>query len=175
MLHAPFPSSPMRPPVASLRFRYRGKLHHYGFTAIYAMKKMFDLVVKDHDYRWVNETTIELDDGMTIQGEGEYDLDKVIEHKYTKEERDWELPTPYPSYVAMLRGQEAVAAPTPRPTRTPRAERPAGAVTPQEVATELNMKPNKLRSILRSLNVPKPYAWSRDEADELKKKIKKSQ
>lgn len=165
MLEHPFPSSPSRPPRVGFYVRSDAKSAHFNFYAMYAAKAFLTQLLGDVPYKWLNDTTIRSDLGITIRGEGEYDLDKIIEYRPTAEESRWVLPEPYPSQIASLLGITPTRSPAPAPA--PRPAPRTGTLTPQDLARDLNLDAGKIRARLRKLNIAKPYSWDEQEYSQI--------
>jgi hypothetical protein len=157
MLEHPFPSSPSRPPRVGFYVKSDAKSAHFNFYAMYAARAFLTQLLGDVPYKWLNDTTIRSDLGITIRGEGEYDLDKIIEYKPTAEESRWVLPEPYPSQIASLLDIT--------PSRAPALR--TGTLTPQDLARDLNLDAGKIRARLRKLNIAKPYSWNEQEYSQI--------
>lgn len=156
----------------------RDLLAYHKFNAAYAAQK-FLLAVGDN-FTWVNRTTIEFSDsGVQCTSPN---LEEVIEAEPLV---SWELPHPYDSYAARIRGKPVPLLDRLRERRAsleqrPKAERRKviprasrdGLISVQDLAKELNVEPGELRQILRKKQEKKPdagWVWSQEEAVRIRK------
>lgn len=172
-----YPSSPTRLPMYGLRIvTAEGGFIYEVFHAKYAAKKHLDLIINDRPVRWLDNRTLRVDN-LTITGEGKDDLEEIMEHEYTAQEQEWEIPEPHRSVCLRLAGiAPSMTTPEPAEPRQRTTRKPTGgddSIMAAHLAEELNIDPSKLRQQLRKLGIEKPYAWSRATADDIKKKIKK--
>lgn len=189
----PFPSAPSRPAKYEVRITQaeRDMMHVHMFAECFAAKKLVDALIGDDEYTDINETCIKTELGVKIKCP---QLQEVLAHKYTKQELEWALPLPYPRMVQMFRGEpynkhtsdsplnphipKKAVMPTrvDKPAdRKPRAAKPDGMVTIQDICAELKLEPSKARAILRNAKTPKPdhgWAWPPKEADAIRKLLK---
>ena len=188
----PFPSAPSKPGKYSVKIIQAEKdmLHVHAFTMPFAAKKLIEALIGDDDYKEINDHVIKTDRGIKIKCEF---LIEVMNHKYTKEEKEWSLPVPYPRMVQLFRGEQYnkdtsdvpmnpdKPAPQVKPTRkekpapVPRKPKPDGLVTIQDICAEMKLEPSKARAHLRSSKTPKPdhgWAWPAKEADAIRKLLR---
>lgn len=181
----PFPASPTRPPQYGFYVYRDNKFHSYtNFSALYAASRYLNAIVQNSEIKWASDNEIEVfsDPPITIRGEGDYDLEKIVEHKDNKLEAQWELPTPYVQNalrtrmqpVPLFREEVEQTIPKPKPTRKPaRRKQPEGdMITIAQIADELGISPRDARKVLRSSKTPKPeggWQWSADEAEKIRK------
>jgi hypothetical protein len=190
-LKPPFPSSPSRPPFCELKItcEERDMMHVHSFGSAYSAKKMIEALIGDDDYKEINDQVIKTDRGIKIKSKH---LIEVMNHKYSPEEKAWELPKPYPRMIKLFRGEayskeEDGALPIPKkavmPTRVdkpvkekkPRAAKPDGLITIQDICAEMKVEPSKARAALRKSNTPKPdhgWAWDAKGAEAIRKILK---
>lgn len=188
-LKPPFPSSPSRPAVCDIKVTHaeRDMMHVHSFGALYSAKKMVDALIGDSEYTEINETCIKTDLGIKIKSD---QLSDIMKHKYTAEEKEWELPNPYPRMVQLFRGEsykpedkhlpKKAVMPTrvdkpEKAERVPRKPKPDGMITIQDLCAEMKLDPGKARAALRKSNTPKPehgWAWEKKDVDAIKKIIK---
>lgn len=164
-----FPSAPKRNGEYVI-YAYRdGKFSScYVFGAPFAAKKFVELVFDgDLPARKGNE----LEKGNIIVS---CELMKrVVDHKYTKEEKEWELPTPYPSHAHTIKEgprtheplenenqSDAAASPRKQRNSTPRAKTPETHVTIQQIADEIKLDPREARQILRKHSEKTEFGWA---------------
>ena len=160
----------------------------HGFGAHYAAAHWLQrLVNSPAAQRWIDSSHLELKrEGWTLIIKGSH-LEDNIERKLTKEEAAWT--PPYPDSVALEHlvdfhlptyststsieqddSDSSTSTPTPKSkpgTKTSprhRTQKPAavsGHTTVAQIASELNMPPNKARQILRKNKITKPdHGWS---------------
>lgn len=182
----PFPSSPSRPGKYELRITHaeRDMFHVHMFYDVFGAKKLIDLLIGDSEYEEINETCIKTDLGIKIKCA---DLEKIMAHKYSKEEAAWVMPPPYDRMAQLFRGESYKAAkdempipkkavmPTARDPKVPRKPKPDGMITIQDLCAELKIDPSKARAHLRSSKTPKPdhgWAWPAKEVDAIRKVLK---
>lgn len=188
VLAEPFPAAPTRLPVYNVRFDRDGKMVAiHNFCAPYAAKRFIDGVIGDWDHQWASSTEIELHgpQDITIRCE---QLEDIMEHEDTPAEAAWQLPTPYPAYVAALRRDappehrisnnpdDGPRKPQRRSSaKKPRVAKPGGLVPISDIAGSLNIEPRVARAALRKAKIEKPnhgWAWAEDEVDSIKEAIR---
>ncbi len=184
-----FPSSPSRPPKHVLYFRdpSRGVRAVHGFCSLPAAKGFLDEVLQHLPQvkpKWENSTTIDLDGVLSVESHTMEDIMEV--------ERGLRMPYPYTAFAAGIAGrepsrfvQEEHAEHQPKERRRRSQEAPEtvkskstedGQVTAGDLASELGMSPGKVRSILRSKGVSKPYSWvPGKDLDDIRALIKEAQ
>lgn len=186
-LPEPFPISPFKATPSRFGFTYQNSRGNYLFTnyhSEYAAKHALDIVLQGKEYKWISRRLIRTDDDITIKGEHEDDLEKIIEYKFKGNEAKWVMPEPYLTYYRKLNG-DALLTPVlvereePR-ERAPRVvvksePRPDGMTSLGEIAEELGIDPREARQILRK-SVEKPawgWAWPANAIDKIKAVLKK--
>lgn len=186
-----FPSSPSRPPLYSMTVEHRDRemMHCHSFGAEYSAKKLIEALIGEDDYEELSDKLIKTDKGIRIKSD---DLIKIMNHKFTPEEKSWALPPPFPRMVQLFRGEkydkETSDVPmnpnvktkkpkekTEKVEKKPSVPRPDGLISIQDLCAELKLEPSKARALLRKSNTPKPahgWAWSKKEAEAIKKVLK---
>lgn len=182
-LTQPFPSYPFKAFPSRFGFTIqneRGNYCFFNFHSEYAAKHCLDTLLRNKTYRWVSTQKIVTDDGLSIKGETNTDLETIIEYKYKKNEAEWVTPEPYLTYYHKLAGHEPIStrdepAPSkPRPAPTPSEPRPDGLIPLADIANELGIEPREARQILRK-TVEKPaygWAWPKEMVDKIKRTLK---
>ena len=95
-LDYPWPSSPMRKPQYALYCDHvSGRQWVTNSFGIYAIRKIYDGLVGTAKGVPQGKDTIRFGD-FTIRSD---ELKEIIAHKYTAEEAEWVLPTPYPETI----------------------------------------------------------------------------
>lgn len=167
-LEPPFPSAPKRNPTHLLSFFRKGNfLMLMQFSALYAARRFLDAAFEGTHYKWQSEHEITSGD---ISCKCDQDLEALLEHKLTKDEKAWIIPPPYDQYVTYVRTGEK-----PRTTigdtretvsdkratgGTPRAA-PAskeGLTSLADVCKRLKVDPREARQTLRKSTFEKPQA-----------------
>lgn len=153
------------------------------FGATFSAKKFVEALIGDDKFEWTSDHAIRTAKHIVIHS---HDLTEIMEHKYSNDERKWELPEPYASeakYFAVRRpstkerveeGQSV--APTSKErkekkTPTPRPDT-AGLVTPADLAKDHGVDPRDIRGALRKAGIEKPYAWPEEKVGAINDKIK---
>lgn len=80
---------------------------YLNFGELYFARKFFDAVIGDAKYKWLNTNKIRVPrlDGMTVFS---LYLTEIVEYEYTKAEKDWKLPAPYPNMaVRLIKGEKS--------------------------------------------------------------------
>lgn len=188
-LKPPFPSAPSRPPYCELKITREDKdmMHVHTFGAPYSAKKMIEALIGEDDFKEINDQVIKTDRGIKIKSKH---LIEVMNHKYTPEEKAWALPIPYPRMIQLFRGEtynketsdvpmnpdKPKTAPQVKKEKpAPKAPRPDGLITIQNICAELKIDPSRARAVLRSSKTPKPdhgWAWPKKDADAIRKLVK---
>lgn len=173
-------------------WRGDGGFCFHNFHAAYAAKWFLDYLLDDAEFKWIDDATIITQNGFKIRGERDT-LELIIDYIPTREEREWEPPSPYIDEYAVFAGRKKKVELPNEPTPKPRKERPKVAeeikvsrrkekiktgdyITVGQICEELGHHPRECRAILRALNVPKPahgWAWPPAEAAEIKKRLAK--
>lgn len=150
----------------------------FNFHSAYAAKYLIDRLLDGREPKWVNTKTIVIDD-LRIRGEGDNDLEYIIEYQLKGNERKWLPPEPYLTYYDLLvSGKRTPPEPTSQPEPSPRAPsepRPDGLTPLADIAQELGIDPREARQILRK-KAEKPawgWAWPRDAVDKIKALLRK--
>lgn len=191
-----YPSAPRYPGKYEIRARDGSADFLVIFAAPFAAKKFIEAILNGDSPRWKSDREIELSAGdIEIRIESKL-LEEIMEYEYTEAEDQWELPQPYSNYARQLRGgryieqsrekpaKKAPGGPKNAPEPVKRSKTPAKAsgasrsnlVSAIAIAAELKLKPQKLRAILRELQLPKPavgWAWPSEEAEKIKRQIAK--
>jgi hypothetical protein len=189
-LPEPFPSAPKRSATHELKFEKKGGIvavHLFG--AAYAAKHFLEAVMKKDKFKWLKRDRIELSElALEIVSP---ELEDLIEHKFTPQERDWELPDPFPMHALHLRGEKPApkkapaeddrsdkAVPErPKGKRPPpvRKELPKGMIALSTICEELKVEPREARAFLRKEH-DKPeagWAWNKKGAADIKADLKR--
>jgi hypothetical protein len=170
-LQEPWSSSPTRPPRYVLKCynHETGKLYLVNSYALYAARKIFDAVVGAKD--WTRNGNAVTCHDIDITSD---EMDAIVKHEYTPEEKAWDLPLPYPHDINQFLHdvrrprKDDDEAPAPKPTKpapvkTSKPESKRGEVTIQHICDELKMLPRDARAILRKAKVDKPAGgWAGD-------------
>lgn len=160
------PSSPSRPPKVCLYFAVDGEFH--SAIPIYSIAAAASYIeALSDDYKWVNDTTIKLvrkdDQIVTIRADN---LEQILDSP----KRD-PLPATVNLYPSFNKRPALSELPPPK-TKTKLPPPPSGSTSIQQLAQELNLKPNKARQILRKNKISKPYAWTEPELSRIKALLK---
>ena len=98
-LELPWPSSPLRKPRYALYCDHvSGRHWTTNSFGIYAIKKIYDGLIGTGKGVLQGEDTIRFGD-VTIRSD---ELKEIIAHKYSPEEAEWVLPTPYPETTSQF-------------------------------------------------------------------------
>lgn len=177
-----FPSSPHRNPLVGFSFRYEDtdRFYHHTFAALYSAKHFIEQVLDGLKYKWVSDNEIEVQEPFFcwIKCDGtKVGFEDVLEHKFTKEEAEWELPAPYSTYVRQCRrtassehqvvkshqadeqpAQIVKPAREKAPRKPAKAPKPSaeGLITIGDVAAEYGFDAKQARGIMRSAKIDKP-------------------
>jgi hypothetical protein len=179
-----FPSSPQRPPLLGLSFRFenRDKYIHQNFAAIYPAKHFLDIVLSSNSYKWVSDDEIEIqspDGYVWIKCDGlEAGLDTIVDYKFTSEEAAYILPdniraialriSPAPEAAPRkkaIRQPEQVEKPArDAPSRQIRPKQPVASPKPSaeglttigDVANSYGFDAKQARGIMRKAGIDKP-------------------
>lgn len=168
------------------------------FAASYAAKTFLDQIVGDDEIKWIGDDRFtnnkNIPDGFAkgeyvVIGIGGMNLRQLYAYKLSQKEKEWNLPAPYTSYVANVRGITPEKSAVPPPEKKKAKPAPAikkttvigkkrevakDEITISDIAEELKMAPSKARAALRGLKMEKPaggWVFKRSEADAIKKKI----
>lgn len=153
-----------------------------NFASMYAAKHWLNAVIKKDKYKWLKRDRIEVAT-MEIHSP---DLEDIIEHDFTPIEALWELPEPYVSEAAQLRGDKkgrsighADGGKDMRESKGNRAAGkkpvPDGMISIADLCTKLKIEPRIARGVLRK-KFDKPehgWAWSKKDAEKVEATLKK--
>lgn len=175
-------------------YREDGGFCFHNFHGDYAAKNFVETLIDDHEFRWIADNQIVIENGIRIKGERD-SLERVFEYDYaSKEERDWRPGIPSSQHIAQFMRKKPL--PTiedvdpQKPARKPRAPVPdevkvqrrkakaksGDYITISQICEELGHHPRVCRAELRAMKLPKPahgWAWPPSEAQEIKKKLAK--
>ena len=175
-------------------WRRDGGFCFHNFHSAYAAKWFVDYIVNDQDFDWLDDNTIETENGYRIRGERD-SLERVVEYKYkTPEEREWKPCVGHMQYYETFTGRRARINDVEKPVEAPKKERKprkpmdeevkvkikkakiktGDYITISQICEELGHVPRVCRQILRDLKVEKPahgWAWPPSDAAEIKKRI----
>ena len=201
-LERAFPSSPTVNPKINITISRRKPegFWHFAFVGTYAAKHFIDALLQDAEYKWVSDSMIEMHShgDWNIHTQNSLTgLNDIFEHKFTKAEAEWQLPTPYPNQIRQIRGESyfdieparagspAAQASAPAKGAKNAQETPSrvkqhvskpsksGLITLPEIASPLGLDAKAARNILRNAAYPKPDSgrWEFDatEAEKVKK------
>jgi len=195
-MEAAFPSSPTRPPKWGIRINGRRNQNwHFAFCGTYAARHFIEAVMAQTTYKWVSNEELEIFEplSLTLTCEQPNGLDAIMEHKLTKEEEAYTLPTPYPQQIAQMLGrpyalagrpdaspgEETPAKPAKRARQRPERESGKAKAIPDGLIPldAITKDPKKARNILRAANFPKPasgkWLFTPQEAEAAKKVLSK--
>lgn len=197
-LQEPFGSAPSRPGKYAIYARKKAPGESVAAkqlilvaAATYAARHIFDHLIPDGNFKWLNNTTVVTPDGIEVQCA---QLEEIVDYDLKGQELDWMLPEPYPRDILRFRG-EAIreaeqrrehgdtvpvhperAHDKPKRERTPRPPRNgAGMVSIAQIAARINMEAREARAILRAANVDKPpqgWEWGTKGADVIERLLK---
>ena len=193
-LEEAFPASPSRPPRYGFYcHNANGAFTYQNFAALYAAKRFIETLTEGTPYKWLNCETILSENGVRIStttgpnskpgDQAYFEMEEVLEHEYTQQEADWQVPEPYASRWPSFPNQGAPREhdDTPRRTREPKPERPARPqrspdnITIAAIAEQMDIDPSKARGALRKSGTEKPAAgweWPPEAVDNIKATIK---
>jgi hypothetical protein len=177
-----FPASPTRPPkyVFYCNNHANGRLYVVNASALYAARKLYDRLTLDQDDVYASP----LDKFTMCFGDVDIrceQLAEVLAHKYTKEEEEWPLPSPYPNEIHLfLHGPtmgkaklESTTAPGKLVSAAPKAKVDrTGKTSIQDLCAQLNIEPRDARAALRKAKVEKPSGGWLFAADQIEAIIK---
>jgi hypothetical protein len=189
-LKEPFPISPFKAYPSRFGFTIQNVQGNYlfkNFHAEYAAKHFLDKLLEGKTFKWINRRLIHCDDGMTIKGENDTDLEIILDYEFKGKEAQWVIPEPYMSYALKLSGKIAFKQvpqdepstprePTVKREPKPSIERPDGLTPLSDIADELGIDPRDARQILRK-HSEKPtwgWAWPSDAIDKVRQILKKN-
>lgn len=203
-LAPPFPAHPTRPtrfavyckqPASAPAGQSRTLI--MTFYADYAAKKFIEEVLQGAAFKWLPANTklgytipntLVTEDDVEIRIPHNDDLERLIEHEYSPQEAEWELPEQIVKQVVVFKRAfsdaelvEAVAGERPpKAKREPKPEKPkidrTGKVSVGEIAEQMGIDPRDARASLRKQKLEKPaggWMWAQDQVDEIKAIIKK--
>jgi hypothetical protein len=194
MLATYHPSSPQRLPVADIWYYIitpDGEEHTFGiinYAAFYACQRFVLDTLADHDYKWINATTIEVVTPTATLRIKSSKLEEIFEYEPTPEQSRFRFEYPDTKLIHRLNNFDQLTPPvfTHVPAET-KPERPAktnhdphksrkapttpNATTVAQIADSLNISSNKARNILRSSNEPKPPSgrWEYTDAADIER------
>lgn len=182
--HAPSP--PKRPAKYSMSFTRRNNfLGSHSWAATYAAKHFFDAIFGDAKLKWLDDFTV-TDPDTELTCKCEPNLEEIIEHKFTKAEREWMLPTPYKEYAHFIRTGEksrhVKVDATSNDDRTPsnprsttggnrRAVNKEGLTSLADLCAEIGIEPREARQTLRKKFTKPDAGWyfNEQQVEEVKK------
>src|SRR5882672_2952032 len=104
----PFPSAPSRPGKYVL---YMGKRDNedadeiHIWCTVWATRKYLELVIDEDDFILETDQFLRTQSGIWIRCE---QLKEIVDHKYTAEEAEWEMPQPHLNYAINFRSGRSV-------------------------------------------------------------------
>lgn len=92
-LRNPYPSAPHRLPTHGFHIRCRGRSFSTNFSACYAAKHFFNLVVDGEEYKRLSSTKIKTSGGVYLESP---ELEEILSYKFSSpEEKRWDIPGHY--------------------------------------------------------------------------------
>ena len=197
MLAPAYPTPLSKSLVSNFGFycwRRDGGFCFHNFHSAYAAKWFLDYVVNDQDYDWLDDNTIETENGYKIRGERD-SLERIVEYKYkSPEEREWQPGIGHMQYYETFTGRRArindVEKPVEKPGKVRKERKPipedvrvqrkkakvkAGEyVTISEICEGFGRPPRDCRASLRAMKIEKPavgWAWPPSEAEIIRKRV----
>lgn len=205
-LEEPFSSSPTRPPRYGISINSLDGSSHRSwsnFYGIYAAKRWVEDIIADNKTNWTDDNTmivpsLQIEIKSEIKPDG---LTQIMEHEYTTQEKQWEMPEPYATQILRIRNpgtyveiaaeraqrrernaeaQSGTKSSKQRPERAPRREkapkkRTDDLISLPDVLAGTDISAKEARTILRKIAYPKPdagWAFTSDEAPKVLKAIK---
>lgn len=173
-------------------YRDDGGFCFHNFHSAYAAVHFLRILISDHEYKWLNDKEIAVDNGIRIKGERD-SLERAFDHDLTEEEEEFEFNDPHKSLYVAFAHRKAVGfytggeEPKPAKKREPMPVelkvkrkkekiKSGDYITISQICEELGHRPSVCRAALRALKVPKPghgWAWPPSEAAEVKKRLAK--
>lgn len=183
-LPEPFPSAPLRP-GKYVMYISRGKVEEiHIFAQVWAAKHFVLACLGDTPYVLESNEHLRAENGLFIRSSR---MAEIMNHRLSKKEQQWELPTPYNGRAYFLKhGERMEREARPAPMKKERARRPRrerkprtsreGLVDMKQICADLDCKPRDARAVLRKAKVEKPdagWAFPPERAEEIKAIIKK--
>lgn len=195
----PYPSSPTRPAQHSIAFSRMDDNRKYqwnNFFGIFAAKKWVELLIGDEDTDWQDDSTL-LIPSLNLRVHSST-LSDIMEHEYTKDEKEWQVTEPHLSILMAARNTRArdwtddldkplpkrrstdsedtspadETPKAPKAEKAPKAAKPAGLVSLPDILSGTDIDAKEARTILRKTSTPKPahgrWEWPKAEADAIK-------
>ena len=157
------PSSPTRPPTHVLYITFGNNFAVHSWCAAYPAAIIFNELIGEQPYKWVNRTTVQTNHGLQIKSD---QLEEIVE--LTPTQLGYELTSAEVNTVNSIFSPRSDTDPHVHHTSNPK---PADYITINQLAEELNMRPSKCRAILRDRNEPKPvhgWAWDSTNAERIR-------
>lgn len=163
----PFPSSPTRPPVYSIRFDSPRGLAIHSFCLAHVARTFIEHVIRTDDYNWKSDHHIHVPTlELTVSS---HKLEEVMESTAR-----FDLPAPYPQLANNIRNTPTHYEPavkTTRPAQSPKTN--TNATTLAQICSTLSIEPRNARQLLRKLKIDKPAAgWQWDDPTAILEKLR---
>jgi hypothetical protein len=169
----PYPASPSRQPKCCLYITHAETNRRWvcPWGALFAAKKIIDHIAQP--VRQIDHNNCVVGDFQIRSNE----LNDILEHEYSTEERSWELPLAEQKKLLQLAGKKPepnafakdnpIQHPKAKPeVKKPEVKKPDGLTSLADICAELKIEPKQARIKLRAAKEPNTHGnWSFSAAD----------